>query len=225
MSFLIFVSLFMLLFVIFKWRMMQRFVWIVVALYGCVLLVSPFIYKALMQNSPISYTTAEQESYKKAQQQFFEDLSTGNRIPYEEELIFSKRLPYKEDIFYMNDKREQHQVLFIVEETTDLQHEIEVTMYKRPFLVENIDVSVLYPTPSMTFKKDTLAVNINQQLLYMKGYGVTLFPVSWGSTYKDDNRNNPYIAYLRVPMHTRVLDCYDKRIDQQLLEGGMLDGH
>lgn len=115
----------------------------------------------------------------------------------------------------MNSEIEEHQVLYVVEETPDLEGEVEVSMYKRPFLIGDVDVSALYPEPTIQFKKDKLIVRGQQETLDLTAKGVTLLPVAWDESYYDGN-NNPYVAYVRVPMHTRVLDRHDK----QIFEGG-----
>jgi len=211
------------LFVIGKCRMMQRFVWVVVGVYGVVLIASPIVYQVIIKNMPTSYTAEEEIAYQNQHQQFLNDLTVGERTAYNDDLLFTKTIAYNRDLFYVNGKQEEHQLFFVVEETPELQQEIEVSVYKRPFLIEQVDASELYPTPTVTMRGQTLKFKGQHETVYINGYGVQTFP----KVYDTDSvgRNNPYIAYLRVPRHTRVLDRHDKRIDQQLLEGGVLDGY
>lgn len=211
------------LFVIGKWQVMQRFVWVVVGVYGVVLIVSPVVYQVITKDMKTSYTAAEEVTYQNQYQQFLTDLTVGERTAYNDDLLFTKTIAYHSDLFYVNGEQEEHQLFFVVEETPELHQEIEVSVYKRPFLIEQVDASELYPAPTVTMRGQTLKFKGQHDTVYINGYGVQTFP----KVYDTDTvgGNNPYIAYLRVPMHTRVLDSYDKRIDQQLLEGGMLDGH
>lgn len=215
MTFLIMLLLLLLLGVLLKWRPGNRFMVLIIVLYAVVLLASPVVYQLLTKETPMSYTVAQVKNYQQEQQQFLTDLANGKRDAYADFLLYTKKLAYKEDLFYMNSEIEEHQVLYVVEETADLEGEVEVSMYKRPFLVGDVDVSALYPDPTIQFKKDKLIVRGQQETLELTAKGVTLLPVAWDES-DDEFNNNPYVAYIRVPMHTRVLDRYDKRI----FEGG-----
>ncbi len=215
MTFLIMILLLLLLGVILKWHPGKRFIGLIVGLYAVVLLASPVVYQLLTKETPMSYTMAQVKNYQQEQQQFLTDLASGKRDAYADFLLYTKTLAYKKDLFYMNSEIEEHQVLYVVEEAPDLEGEVEVSMYKRPSLVDDVDVSALYPEPTIQFKKDKLIVRGQQETLELTAKGVTLLPVAWDES-DDEFNNNPYVAYIRVPMHTRVLDRYDKRI----FEGG-----
>lgn len=203
-----------------KGRFVRQITWPLTILFAVLLIASPFVYYGIVKTKPVlSKATAERIDHDN--RQMMRDMINEDVAKYKDHIVATKQFNVNVPEIHIFGDTEDANVYYYVESTEALTDTIEVTLYKRPYVINGVTIGQTLKTPKVQFKQHKLQF-IGHTPPSQDIYQVRTFSKSSAIDSlerKDAYGISAYVAYIRVPQKLRVYDAQGYRFQQ----GGSLD--
>lgn len=203
-----------------KGKVVRTLTWPLTIVFGVLLLASPFVYYGIMKTKPV-LSQATNVRIDEDNRQMMRDMINEDVAKYNDHIVSTKQFSVNVPEIKIFGDAEEANVYYYVESTKALTDKIEVTLYKRPYVISGVTIGQTLKTPTITFKNDQLQF-IGHTPPTQHIYQLRTFPESNAIITLDQNKAygvSAYVAYIRVPQKLRVYDVQGYRFQQ----GGSLD--